>query len=477
MIGRGSLLRCLMSAASFAVLAWGASASIAFAQAATGAISGRVLVEGGPSVAGATVTARNVGDRIPAVGDLGGDGRLSHRSPPGGLLRCDRRGLGVRDGARGGRGRSRIRVHERGLRPEARCPGGRGAGATGTGGRSASGPHEEGPADADLRIRHDGPDLRLQAGQSGLVRRRAPDEAAVLSERVRRERQLLGERAAVALRRARMAADGLRRDQDGVRVRPLRGQPRRGPDDVPPAAGWGELGPFLAGQTYSVFMDGDVFPNTLEYWGPNGMVFYRNVQLRWTPMPGDSSLAFALERPGATGDSGKYSDRIELQNIKGHFPYPDFTAHYRYGEKWGHVQLAGIVRYIGWTDTLPDQFNLSGHAIGWGLNLSSVIKVGKSGNLRLEATYGQGVENYMNDAPVDVGMPGQPGQSAPADPGQGASRLRHGGLLRLQLERLLLDGDRLFAPRHRQQQRPGADRLQERAVRARPTFSGTPSRT
>ena len=82
-------------------------------------------------------------------------------------------------------------------------------------------------------------------------------------------------------------------------------------------------------------MDGDVFPNTVEYWGPNGMVFYRNVQLRWTPIQGDSSLVFALERPGASGDSGKYSDRIELQNIKGHFPYPDFTAHYRYGRGVG----------------------------------------------------------------------------------------------------------------------------------------------
>jgi len=167
---------------------------------------------------------------------------------------------------------------------------------------------------------------------------------------------------------------------------------------------WGELGQFLVGQTNSVFMDGDVFPNTVEYWGPNGMVFFRNVQIRWTPIQGETRLIFALERPGASGDSGKYSDRIELQNIKGHFPWPDFTAQFHYGEKWGHVQLAGIVRYIGWTDALQDQFNLSGHAIGWGFNLSSVIKVGKSGNLRLEATYGEGIENYMNDAPVDIGI-------------------------------------------------------------------------
>ena len=166
---------------------------------------------------------------------------------------------------------------------------------------------------------------------------------------------------------------------------------------------WGALGPFLAGQTYSVFMDFDVFPRSLEYWGPNGMVFYRNVQLRWTPIQGDKRLLFALERPGANGDSGEFAGRIELQNIQGHYPYPDFTAQYHYGESWGHVQLSGIVRYIGWTDTLEDAYDLSGHTIGWGLNLSSVLRLSGTSKLRLEATYGRGIETYMRDAPVDVG--------------------------------------------------------------------------
>jgi len=62
---------------------------------------------------------------------------------------------------------------------------------------------------------------------------------------------------------------------------------------------WGELGQIGAGQTWSPFMDPDIFPNSIEYWGPNGMVFFRNVQLRWTPWSkGDSRFAIALERPG-----------------------------------------------------------------------------------------------------------------------------------------------------------------------------------
>jgi DcaP outer membrane protein len=166
---------------------------------------------------------------------------------------------------------------------------------------------------------------------------------------------------------------------------------------------WGELGAFLAGQTYSVLMDPDVFPSALELWGPNGMVYYRNVQLRWTPIRGDRRLAFALERPGAKGDSGELAGRVELQNIVDRFPYPDFTAQYCHEGPWGHVQLSGIVRYIGWADTLNDAFDLSGHSVGWGVNLGSVIQLSKTSALRLEATYGRGIATYMRDAPTDVG--------------------------------------------------------------------------
>jgi len=166
---------------------------------------------------------------------------------------------------------------------------------------------------------------------------------------------------------------------------------------------YGELGAFGAGQTWSPFMDIDVFPNSIEYWGPNGMVFFRNVQLRWMPIRGDTRLTFALERPGASADQGDYADRIELETIAPNFPYPDLSGEFRLGRDWGYVELAGIVRWIEWEDQLADQFELSGDEIGWGVNLSSNIKLGKN-TLRLQVVYGEGIENYMNDAPADIGI-------------------------------------------------------------------------
>ena len=149
----------------------------------------------------------------------------------------------------------------------------------------------------------------------------------------------------------------------------------RRPDDDPPAPGLGLARATSSSARRTACSWTGTCSRTSSSTGVRtGWSSFRNVQLRWTPIDGDTKLIFALERPGASGDSGKYSDRIELQDIKGHFPYPDFTAQFHYGGAWGHVQLAGIVRYIGWTDTVQDAFDLSDHAIGWGLNLSSVIK-------------------------------------------------------------------------------------------------------
>ena len=167
---------------------------------------------------------------------------------------------------------------------------------------------------------------------------------------------------------------------------------------------YGELGCIGVGQYWSPFMDIDVFPNSVEYWGPNGMAFFRNIQIRYMPIKGDTRLTFALERPGASADAGVYSGRIELSGVEPRFPVPDFSAEYRSAHDWGYVELAGILRYMKWEDFLDDQVDLNGDAVGWGLNLSSNIKITKNDVLRLSVLYGEGVQNYMNDAPVDVAI-------------------------------------------------------------------------
>jgi len=175
---------------------------------------------------------------------------------------------------------------------------------------------------------------------------------------------------------------------------------------------YGELGAFGAGQYWSPFMDIDIFPNTIEYWGPTGMVLFRNVQVRWMPVKGtNSQLTLALERPGASNDTGRLTNRVELENVTARFPIPDFSGHYRMMGDWGHAQVAGIVRKFNWDDNNDDQFDLSGSEVGWGINLTSALKVTDGDTLRLGLVYGAGIQNYMNDSPVDAGIVRQPGNA------------------------------------------------------------------
>ena len=62
-----------------------------------------------------------------------------------------------------------------------------------------------------------------------------------------------------------------------------------------------------------------------------------------------------------------------------------------------------------------DQYDLSGDVWGWGINLSSNLKVGKKDVIKLQLVYGEGIQNYMNDAPEDIGIEPNPGNATDPD--------------------------------------------------------------
>jgi len=174
---------------------------------------------------------------------------------------------------------------------------------------------------------------------------------------------------------------------------------------------YGQLGKWGAGQYWSPFMDIDIFPNSVEYWGPTGMAFFRNVQLRYMPIQGDTRLTLAIERPGASADQGQYGEAIAAAGIMPRLAAPDFSAEYHRATKFGYVELAGILRSASWEDD-TDSLDLDGSAMCYGANLTSNIKYGDKGStVRLGVVYGAGIQNYMNDATVDIGVRSVEGDS------------------------------------------------------------------
>ncbi|RLA50346.1 MAG: hypothetical protein DRR42_13395 [Gammaproteobacteria bacterium] len=146
------------------------------------------------------------------------------------------------------------------------------------------------------------------------------------------------------------------------------------------------------------------------------MILFRNVQARYMPIIGDRhNVAISLERPGASSDAGKYDEFVASRaglNLRS--PVPDLAAHYRYADECGHVQLAGILRRIELNDTTDDALDFSDQLTGWGLSLTTKFKLGR-GTVKGGIVYGEGIENYMNDATPDIAA--LPNPIDPNDPG------------------------------------------------------------
>jgi hypothetical protein len=167
---------------------------------------------------------------------------------------------------------------------------------------------------------------------------------------------------------------------------------------------YAKWGPLLFGQTNTLFMDGDIFPNVVDYWGPTGMVFVRTPQIRWTFLDNNGwTAAVALEHPSDDIDPGniRLIDEDIAANIQANEELPDLTAAVRYGGGWGHVRLAGILRKVGYDTRGTDGNEPDGHKTGWGLNLTGSANLGMF-TPRLGVVYGRGIATYMNDGGMDL---------------------------------------------------------------------------
>ena len=164
------------------------------------------------------------------------------------------------------------------------------------------------------------------------------------------------------------------------------------------------------GQRNSVFMDGSVGPSTIDFFGPNGMVLLRNIQISYEAIATESTeLTVGLENPSATSDLGPYGEDFDyaakLENIDFTSKLPAFTAHYRRMFSKGHLQIGAVAKYVSWYDRAQTpQENYSGDTWGYGVNLTGSIM--PTDRIRLMGAYvtGKGVQNFLNDGTADIGV-------------------------------------------------------------------------
>jgi hypothetical protein len=180
---------------------------------------------------------------------------------------------------------------------------------------------------------------------------------------------------------------------------------------------WGDHWGF--GQTNSNFMDIDIFPNTIDYWGPTGMAFVRKPHVRYKQNVGDtgSFWAVALEDPSSDVDAGDVREiDPDLANaLQPKDTLPDLSARWRGVHDWGHYQVAGMLRKLD-VETASDGLGSNPNntpkedTVGWGINLTSVINVGSLAEslgrdqLKLGVLFGEGIASYFNDGGTAIGL-------------------------------------------------------------------------
>ncbi len=154
---------------------------------------------------------------------------------------------------------------------------------------------------------------------------------------------------------------------------------------------YGQYYNFVFGQAMTLFEDGDVWPDTVDYEGPNSMVFSRQPVIHYLmKLSPQWNMTLGLEKPDA-----QVADYYG-QSITGVNRIPDLGFNVRWEKsKVGHVQFAGMFRDLAAESPLTRQMQ---YAFGWGANLSWVFDVGERDSFLGQLTYGEGIGRYSNDA-------------------------------------------------------------------------------
>ncbi len=142
---------------------------------------------------------------------------------------------------------------------------------------------------------------------------------------------------------------------------------------------------FKAGFATSAWEDGDVWPDTVDYEGPNSLVFARRATLQYTHAINDLfSAKVGLDDPNISVDGAQAINQV-----------PDLTANLRWEDSaWGHVQFSAIARRIGASETDGTESYVN----AWGINLGSSLKVTDTDSLQLLGVVGKGIGALGNDA-------------------------------------------------------------------------------
>ncbi|HWT15441.1 MAG TPA: DcaP family trimeric outer membrane transporter [Patescibacteria group bacterium] len=142
---------------------------------------------------------------------------------------------------------------------------------------------------------------------------------------------------------------------------------------------------WLAGQTWSNFMDVAALPDSVDFIGPTeGTVFVRQPQIRYTNGP----WSLSVENPETTITPFHGGTRIVSDDNS----LPDFTARYLHKATWGHVTAAILFRQLAYETTGAGAIDDTTTAAA--VSISGKYLISANDDLRFAVNAGDGIGRY-----------------------------------------------------------------------------------
>jgi hypothetical protein len=119
------------------------------------------------------------------------------------------------------------------------------------------------------------------------------------------------------------------------------------------------------------------------------MVFVRQPQLRLTMSPNDR-IEFAL----AIEDASRSDSNVDIpfSGADDH-QLPDFVGRLRYEMPAGHVQVASLLREVGFQSNIGANQNVT----GWGVSVSGALLLREPDRFYAQLAFGEGFARYIED--------------------------------------------------------------------------------
>ncbi len=146
---------------------------------------------------------------------------------------------------------------------------------------------------------------------------------------------------------------------------------------------------FRIGRTWSSFTDEESWANITDFDGPATGVWVLHAQIAYFIRPSATTdILISIENP--LTDYNRY---LQLDStLQDASPtYPDLHSHFEKRWRGGHVQIAGVYRFIEYRDANNEKQTIP----GYGFNIAASQIIGKRDKMIGQYLLGKGISRYM----------------------------------------------------------------------------------